>query len=97
MPSWPLSTMPLTLLCTASSSRANSPANCCNLRDGRRACRISFGDGRDVHPIERRQLIEMNNMVVQCVRDENQIADYWAFAGISSWRASSTARTEAMA
>jgi len=43
--------------------------------DGRCSCGIRLGNGGDVHPIECRQVIEVNDVVVQAVRDENQVAN----------------------
>src|SRR5208283_711925 len=43
--------------------------------DGGCACWVRFGYGRDVHPIECRQVIEMNDVIVQGVPDENQVTN----------------------
>ena len=41
-----------------------------------RGCgRIGLGDLQHVHPIERRELIEVDNVIVQGMRDENQITN----------------------
>jgi hypothetical protein len=43
--------------------------------DGGRSYGVSLGDSRDVHPIEGGQVIEMDDMIMQSVRDENQVSD----------------------
>ena len=54
-------------------------------------------ESADVDPIERRQLIEVHDVIVKGVRNQNQIADVLGVRGISRFSASSTARTLAMA
>ena len=52
-------------------SRPGADAVC----DGGCACGVRLGNGRDVHPIECGQVIEVHDVVVQCVADENQVAN----------------------
>src|SRR5208282_1362546 len=52
-----------------------SPPGADAVCDGGCACWIRLGNGRDVHPIECGQLIEMYDVVVQGMRDENQVAN----------------------
>src|SRR5208282_4962705 len=43
--------------------------------DGSCSCGVRLGNGRDVHPLKSGQVIEMHDVIVQCVPDENQVAD----------------------
>src|SRR5208283_2684462 len=52
-----------------------SPPGADAVCNGGCACWIRLGNGCDVHPIECGQLIEMYDVVVQGMRDENQVAN----------------------
>ena len=82
MPSWPLAATAFTLSCAAFSSlrelRVQGERRLRQLRRGRRIC---LRDLKNVDPVERRQLIEVHDVIVKGVRNQNQIADVLRIRG----------------
>jgi hypothetical protein len=98
IPSWPLAASALTLSCADLNSRGEFRVH----EDRLCTCDAvlagaDLGDLHRVDPIERQQLVEVHDVVVERAVDQNENLVHCAFGGICNFSASSTARTPASA
>jgi hypothetical protein len=75
MPSWPLAATAFTRSCAALNSVLELRVQGERLSASLASLRIGLGNLQNVDPVERGQLIEVDDVVVQRVRNQNEIAD----------------------